>query len=95
MYSNEQIFIWDYEKLNYVYNNPSERNLVEASVCLRRLFLDSSGPLIHKVNKNYNIKLRFKVLSGNFIDNLPPSFPSPLFSFFDPDPSHAPQLQYK
>ena len=90
MYSNEQIFIWDYEKLNYVYNNPSESNLVEASVCLRRLLLDRPRPLIHKVNDHYKIKLYFYV-AKNIFDKLPPAF-SPTFAFSNPSAYH-PQLQ--
>lgn len=99
MYSDEQIFIWDYEKLHSIYNHPSERNLLDASVPLRRLLLDkpkdTRKTLIENLSEKYKIELRFKLVSKNFIDDIPSSFPSPRLSFFNPDPSYAPQLQNK
>lgn len=93
MFSNEQRFVWDVDELIEIEKNPSEKNLVGASAILRRLFMDSSGPLIHKVTRKLDMKMSFAVAAHtNRLRKNPQSQNAPgrehlLAEYFNPDPS--------
>lgn len=64
MYSNEQRFAWDIDALREILNNQTPKNLLDASVILRRLLMDDGGPLLVKVSKSIDHKLIFRANSG-------------------------------
>jgi hypothetical protein len=63
MFPPEQIFVFDYDALTQIQQNPSAPNLLSASAILRRLLLDSS-PVYHQANRSFGEKLVFEIASG-------------------------------
>ncbi|MDN3624858.1 hypothetical protein [Methylobacterium isbiliense] len=70
MYTNEQLFVWDLDKLRQISQNPHPRNLLDGSAILRRLLTDSSGPLLHKAAKGRDFKPIFRVIGSPEGDRL-------------------------
>lgn len=61
MFKDVQIFLWDVEQLKEIQRNPSPRNLLASSAILRRILMDDGVPLIHKVSRELDLKIRFTV----------------------------------
>ena len=61
MYSNEEYFVWDMQALKEVLANVTPRNLLDASAILRRLLIDGSNSVLHKVAKSRDFKPLFKI----------------------------------
>lgn len=97
MISDEQRFVWDIESLAEIAKYPHPKNLLDASVVLRRLLTDSAGPLIHRIAKRVDLKPRFRIFVGGtrsdfqaIIDGMPERARDTLVSLYmNPDPSIA------
>lgn len=63
MFTDRQIFIWDYEALVDAERHPTDQKLLEASARLRRLLLDNTagGTLAHKAAREAQQKLQFAI----------------------------------
>lgn len=70
MFSDQEVFMWDFESLEEIKKNPTPKNLLQASSIIRRLLMDDGTPLIHKVAGPLGYKPRFKFVSMN-IKNRP------------------------
>jgi len=61
LFSDERIFVLDIDALQEIVKYPDTRNLLDASVRLRRILTDSGEPLLHKVGRGRDFKPRFKI----------------------------------
>jgi hypothetical protein len=87
MYSDEQVFVWDIDDLIEIAKNPTPPNIIAASATLRRLLTVSGQPLIHKVVKGRDFKLRFKVIDHHY--GKPPISDGLVFHWSRPDPGFS------
>lgn len=93
MFSDEQLFLWDIDALQEISKYPHAKNLLSASVILRRLLTDSGQPLVHRICRKLNMKPTFKLFSKRkkedfqkFVDTFPAK-ESLICVYLNPDPS--------
>jgi hypothetical protein len=81
MFTDRQIFVWDYEALVDAERHPTDQKLLEASARLRRLLLDNTagGTLAHKAAREAEQKLQFSIPKPS--DFLAPYRDRLMFSF--------------
>ncbi|SES47238.1 hypothetical protein [Rhizobium sp. NFR03] len=82
MYSDAELFVDDFQALQKIQENPTPKNLRDASAILRRLFLDSPA-LAHRVNKERRLPILFQINLRN-ISNDPIIDDGTLFMIEDP-----------
>ena len=61
MYTAEQIFIWDIEKLRALQAAPTEENLLNVAGILRRLLMDRANSVFPGLAKKHGLKPQFEV----------------------------------
>ena len=61
MYSDIEVFVWRFESLRDLIENPNDGNLLSASAILRLMLIDDGNPLILKVAKGRDFSPVFVV----------------------------------
>lgn len=85
--SREELFVETIKDIQSKLDQPSHYNLLRAAGMLRQLFLDEN-PLIHQINRDYRVSLKFEVIP--FSDDLPEP---PETYWCDISPDYGPPLQ--
>jgi hypothetical protein len=95
MISSERRFVYDIDSLRQIASNPTEQNLLNSTVFLRRILTDSAGPSLHKVAKGRDFIPRFRVVDLPKPDAVPHGGQLHSFQIQNPDPSENPALPTK